>query len=288
MENVSRKNVSITILVVLAGILYLLYLFFGDNKVPVKQVQPAEPVASAPAPSAQTVFEEPQALPFYDYEVKRGDWLSCLSLERWQDIALDNKLQNPDLIYPGQMLQIRSDIVLNLEKICSRKKSTQLSAIPTAVVTVEVEGRTIGETFIPYCNIGTDPVNPNRVVEQNEREIALTQDYLVTMQTGSGKAVSCVLKQNEVVVADQKGRASWVRTCGNPILNEIFIVDAIPEEKRAEKESIEERRAQFPSAQPAEMPKLKKSRLIILKIFEGGSGDQARSADILHDSFGIQ
>jgi len=198
MENVSRKNVSITILVVLAGILYLLYLFFGDNKVPVKQVQPAEPVASAPAPSAQTVFEEPQALPFYDYEVKRGDWLSCLSLERWQDIALDNKLQNPDLIYPGQMLQIRSDIVLNLEKICSRKKSTQLSAIPTAVVTVEVEGRTIGETFIPYCNIGTDPVNPNRVVEQNEREIALTQDYLVTMQTGSGKAVSCVLKQNEV------------------------------------------------------------------------------------------
>lgn len=283
-RSLSASRVLVTMLVVL-GIIFGMYLYFSDGAGEKLKAKSPQTVASLPAVSQEVIPEVPAAPTFYDYEVKNGDWLSCLSLDRWQDIASDNTLVNPHLIYPGQKLKIRSDIVLQHEKICSSKKRAALVVSPK---TVPVEGRTIGETLIPYCNIGADPVNPNRTVEPFEREVALSQDYFATMQTGSGKEVRCVLRQGEIVVADRQGRAAWIRACGNPILNNIFVADPISEIKSGPQEESplnEERRAQFPPAHEV-TKEVKKSGLIILKTFEGGRRYENASGGTLRDSSG--
>jgi len=42
----------------------------------------------------------------YIYIVKRGDWLSTICSGDWEGVAKLNKLENPDLIYPGQRLEL--------------------------------------------------------------------------------------------------------------------------------------------------------------------------------------
>jgi nucleoid-associated protein YgaU len=64
---------------------------------------PAPPVDEPAAPAAPV---EPE---YRTYTVKPGDTLSAIGMEYgvdWHDIAKLNDLENPDLIFPGQVFKI--------------------------------------------------------------------------------------------------------------------------------------------------------------------------------------
>ncbi len=63
-----------------------------------------EPAAPAPAPEAHTVAAE-----YRTYEVKPGDTLSKIGREygvNYMDIVKLNGIEDPDMIYPGQVFKI--------------------------------------------------------------------------------------------------------------------------------------------------------------------------------------
>jgi nucleoid-associated protein YgaU len=76
-----------------------------DDVPEMPQSGPAEDATAEPttAPPAQA---EPE---YRTYTVKSGDTLSAIGLEYgvdWHDIAKLNNLENPDLIFPGQVFKI--------------------------------------------------------------------------------------------------------------------------------------------------------------------------------------
>ena len=76
-------------------------------KVQVPPQSAPQPPQSAPEPQATT---EPAAEPEYrTYTVKPGDTLSEIAASYgvdWHEMARLNKLDNPDLIFPGQVFKV--------------------------------------------------------------------------------------------------------------------------------------------------------------------------------------
>lgn len=199
------------------------------------------------------------------YVVVRGDILSCIAPKNWREIAKLNALKNPDLIFPGQELKLLPGT--EIRGGCKAKR-VQLSP--------------------GYCRIGADPVNPNRELAAFEHEHHLQGDVLAVMGTGSGKTVECTLRAGEIVVTedfptkngDIERVATWVRKCGNPILNEVVVATIKPTQPEKQKEAL------LPESQPQKST----GGLIILKTFEGrvpeSSQETVGSEGILRDSEG--
>lgn len=265
----------VTVVLVIAAFTFFLR---QHDEVATKSTETATSVPMPPAPEAAPQIPEEK---FYKYEVKKGDWLSCLSPDHWKDIYETNRdvIKNPNRIFPNQILMIPREIVLTTDQCAAKKVSAKTVAVkivrPAQGKSAVLNGRVINGKFIPYCRIGADPVNRNRAVMPYEREIVTSEDHLVTMQSGSGKAVTCILKRGQTVVVDAEGRAQWVLACGNPILNTVFITEAVPKQKppqpaAKEKEAQREPGVSSPIIQPGKKPEeSKRSGLIILKTFEG-------------------
>lgn len=236
------KKVGIVMTLLLIVLIGVVWVKNNSNQNP-EMMLPAEATTSTPI--VQEIPPSTNEPTYNEYVVKKGDILSILSAKKWETIASDNDLQNPNLIFPGQKLKIRKDIKLN--------KAKKARAVNT----------------VSYCNIGADPVNLHRELSALEHEYSLEDDVLVSMGTGSGKEVKCILKKDEVVVIDENNEAKWVRKCGNPILNKIIVAT------QSTKEVL---------AKPEVTPK-KKSGLIILKTFEGAAPDET-SGGILRDGYG--
>jgi len=65
-----------------------------------------------------------------------------------------------------------------------------------------------------YCRIGTNPVNPSRLVVAGETTHVLDSDRLVIMESKSGRKAKCLLPKGFVVVQSSSGW--WALQCGNP------------------------------------------------------------------------
>jgi len=73
---------------------------------------------------------------------------------------------------------------------------------------------------LDWCRLGTDPVEPSRQPDWGAECVVKASTTPVTMMTGSGKQVRCLLPPLTPVVVDrQSGAAKWVLACGNPILS---------------------------------------------------------------------
>lgn len=71
----------------------------------------------------------------------------------------------------------------------------------------------------PRCNIGADPVNPNRQLADDEETVVNPTDKTITMVDGHSRKVYCTLPMGApVVVKKATGIAVWVWGCGNDLL----------------------------------------------------------------------
>lgn len=111
-----------------------------------------------------------------------------------------------------------------------------------------------------YCNIGADPVDVHRKLASDEEFRFLARDAVVTMGTGSGKDVRCVLKQGEKVAVSKASHSlPWVAACGNP-LREHLPADAF-----------------LPVHEPTKAAPPPKPDLIILGIYESAEFVRAKA-----------
>lgn len=86
----------------------------------------------------------------------------------------------------------------------------------------------VTEEIIPqgmkYCELGRDPVDRTRRLQQGEKFVLLGQDTVVTMTTGSGKEVTCALRAGtSVAVSTETGKVVWIQVCGNTVLNDVYV-----------------------------------------------------------------
>jgi LysM repeat protein len=245
-------NVFLAVLIIMMGaVLWMLYDISAELHTPTF----AQATVLAPAPVEQTAAPQKTSgvavLSPVLYVVARGDTLSCIAPNNWREVARQNGIKNPNLIFPGQKLQIPPET--QLHGGCKSKKES---------------------AAVQYCRIGADPVDPHRQLSAFEREYRFNDDILVTMGSGSGKTVTCVLKKGETVVIDQNNRVQWVRKCGNPIVNQVIAPTTEPVRLTPE---VKETATGTPI-------KKEKAGLIILKTFEGHSTEP--SGGILRDSEG--
>jgi hypothetical protein len=71
-----------------------------------------------------------------------------------------------------------------------------------------------------WCRLGADPVDATRQPNWATECVIKAPATPVTMMTGSGKQVRCILPPLTPVVVDRgTGMARWVLACGNPILS---------------------------------------------------------------------
>jgi len=69
------------------------------------------------------------------------------------------------------------------------------------------------------CRLGTDPVDASRQPNWDTECVVKVPATPVTMMTGSGRQVRCLLSELTPVVVDRMtGAARWVLACGNPII----------------------------------------------------------------------
>ncbi|MDO8572575.1 MAG: LysM peptidoglycan-binding domain-containing protein [bacterium] len=200
--------------------------------------------ATTSTPVVQEIPPSTNEPTYNEYVVKKGDILSILSAKKWETIAKDNDLQNPDLIYPGQKLKVRKDIKLQTAK------------------------KVHATNMVSYCNIGADPVDLHRELSALEREYSLEDDVLVRMGTGSDKEVKCILKKDEVVVIDENNEAKWVRKYGNPILNKIIVATVKPIQHQHIQATDEQRKQEVRTRGP-----------IILGIYENPNARKISNVD---------
>lgn len=248
-ENV-LTDAFLTILIVMVGIvLWMLYGISTELRTHTSTRSTASvSVPQEQQPAVPQKTSSVAVLPPIEFTVARGDALSCLAPYNWREVAKRNGIKNPNLIFPGQKLQIPPGT--QLHGSCKPTKTSMA---------------------VHYCRIGADPVNPNRQLSALEREYRFNSDILVTMGSGSGKSVTCILKKDEAIVIDQNNRAQWVRRCGNPILNQIVVpqeepVTVTPKTAPETKEEV-----------PVRAIKKEKAGLIILKTFEGKPEDETKS-----------
>jgi len=76
------------------------------------------------------------------------------------------------------------------------------------------------QTALPWCRLGTDPVDAARKPDLgSECIVKVAAAMPITMMTGSGRQVRCLIPPLTPVVVDREtGVAKWVLQCGNPIL----------------------------------------------------------------------
>ncbi len=69
------------------------------------------------------------------------------------------------------------------------------------------------------CQLGMDPVDIKKGLNKNDEVLVkIDKHQSVTMTTGSGKKVSCVLPAGTAVVVEKStGVARWIYNCGNKI-----------------------------------------------------------------------
>jgi hypothetical protein len=71
-----------------------------------------------------------------------------------------------------------------------------------------------------WCRLGTDPVDAARKPDLGSECVVKSPAMPVTMMTGSGRSVRCLLPPLTPIVVDrQTGVAKWVLACGNPIVS---------------------------------------------------------------------
>jgi len=74
--------------------------------------------------------------------------------------------------------------------------------------------------MLGWCRLGADPVDATRQPNWGAECVVKSPAMPVTMMTGSGRQVRCLLPPLTPVVVDrQNGAAKWVLACGNPILS---------------------------------------------------------------------
>jgi hypothetical protein len=72
---------------------------------------------------------------------------------------------------------------------------------------------------LSWCRLGTDPVDASRQPDWGAECVVKSPAMPVTMMTGSGRQVRCLIPPLTPVVVDREtGVAKWVLQCGNPIL----------------------------------------------------------------------
>ena len=72
---------------------------------------------------------------------------------------------------------------------------------------------------LSWCRLGVDPVDAARKPDLGSECVVKSPAMPVTMLTGSGRHVRCILPPLTPVVVDRgSGAARWVLACGNPIL----------------------------------------------------------------------
>lgn len=76
-----------------------------------------------------------------------------------------------------------------------------------------------------YLNIGYNPVNPNRALAADEVEFILPRDvYVKTLDRNNRQSAGWLLAGERVIGVPTSNpeyyKATWIRRCGNPILNE--------------------------------------------------------------------
>jgi hypothetical protein len=74
---------------------------------------------------------------------------------------------------------------------------------------------------LSWCRLGADPVDAARKPDLgSECIVKISSATPVTMMTGSGRQIRCLLPPLTPVVVDrQSGVAKWVLACGNPLLS---------------------------------------------------------------------
>lgn len=103
---------------------FLKYGLQGSSPAPTPSPQPKpkpKPQPTSPAPNIQTT-----------YTVRKGDTLSGIAAKfgtTWQRLAAINKLKNPDLIYPGQVLRVSGTNTQNPSREYIVVRGDTLSAI---------------------------------------------------------------------------------------------------------------------------------------------------------------
>jgi len=91
----------------------------------------------------------------------------------------------------------------------AQQKPTQPAAKPAAQA----------KPALGWCRLGTDPVDAARKPDLGSECVVKSPAMPVTMMTGSGRSVRCLLPPLTPIVVDrQTGVAKWVLACGNPII----------------------------------------------------------------------
>lgn len=177
--------------------------------------------------------------------VKYTEW----QLERYSEPqpALQQLAPNPK--YQQQLLEIQRE-----EEFAATDAMMEnsLTEVETEVDVPQSSRKVVVQVDIPqvfpgavkgrkYINVGYRPVNPNRPIMEGEMEYIFPTDGYVTTIDRDGKRVNGWLLAGTRVVGpipETSGyvRPTWIRQCGNPILNEdgmaIYIrvqVDHIPQ-----------------------------------------------------------
>jgi hypothetical protein len=83
------------------------------------------------------------------------------------------------------------------------------------------QAKPAAQTALPWCQLGTDPLDAARKPDlDSECIVKVAAAMPVTMMTGSGRQVRCLLPPLTPIVVDRvTGAAHWVLACGNPILS---------------------------------------------------------------------
>jgi hypothetical protein len=75
------------------------------------------------------------------------------------------------------------------------------------------------QTALGWCRLGADPVDASRQPDWGAECVVKSPAMPVTMMTGSGRQVRCLIPPLTPVVVDRgTGIAKWVLACGNPLI----------------------------------------------------------------------
>jgi len=116
---------------------------------------------------------------------------------------------------------MRKLILLFLIFACAFAQAQQkpVSHTQPAAQPAPAQAKPAVQAALQWCRLGVDPVDATRQPQWGVECIVKSASVPVTMATGSGKHVRCLLPPLTPVVVDRgTGIAKWVLACGNPLL----------------------------------------------------------------------